>query len=794
MVDIGGSPADLTGRLLADLGAEVIRLEPPGGDAMRHRPPLAGGDAPASDRSIYFLHFNTNKKSVTLDLDSHEGAQTFQRLLGTADVLVESFSAAERERLGLDDTNLGLINPGLVVASVTGFGLTGPYRDFKAPPIVSCAMGGRMSRCGLAEREPLVEPFDQAHQASAVYAAFGILLALFQRQLSGKGQLVETSAHEVQVSGDQSVSQFGSSGFVARRMGSRQPVSTGSPYGIFPCEDGYAQIVVISPAHWKVFLDWLGQPDSLTDPRWENRHRRAADFPHIEAEVSKWSATMAKREVFWQGQARHLTMAPILSPSEFIEDTHTQARGVFVDVEHPRVGRYKVVRAPFRLSGTPAWVALPAPGIGEHNEDVLGRLPSGQDGTAATQGPSRNGLQALPLEGLRVVDFSMAAAGPLMTSWLAAAGAEVFRVESESRRQRGPSGPGRDPRIVLARSVEFAEHNLGKKNITMNMGTEEGREVARHLIRISDIVVENFSPRVMEQWGLGYEEVRKLRPDVVVVRLPAFGLDGPYRDYVGLNSASEAFSSAYHQWAYSDDPKPVGSPVITPDYLSSAFGAVALTAALLHRRATGEGQLVEVAQVDAMSMVVGPAYMDWLLNGVDPVPQGNRHPRAAPHGCYPCLGHDRWCVIAVETEEEWRKFCWAIGEPEWTQDTKFSTLEDRLEHQDELDRRVAEWTSERTPHQVMHLLQRAGVAAGAVQTGEDVYRDPQLRSQGLIVEVPDPETGPIEYPAPALRLGGRRLPISRGGHLGEFSRQVFVDLLGLEEGELDRLATQGALR
>jgi crotonobetainyl-CoA:carnitine CoA-transferase CaiB-like acyl-CoA transferase len=315
----------------------------------------------------------------------------------------------------------------------------------------------------------------------------------------------------------------------------------------------------------------------------------------------------------------------------------------------------------------------------------------------------------------------------------------------------------------------------------------------RDLVPHCDLVLENFSPRVMDRWGLGYEDLRRLRPDVIMVRLPGFGVTGPYRDYVGLAAVAMGITGMYHLWSYPDGAEPAGPPVWTPDYLSAAFGGVAVMAALRHRDRTGRGQLLELSQVDATAFALGTVYLDYFVNGRISPPMGNGHRFLAPHGAYPCRGHDAWCVIAVGNEEEWRALCQVLGSPRWAQEERLSTMAGRLAHREELDGYIGEWTRERTPHQAMRTLQKAGVPAGAVQTGEDLFHDPHLRHRGFIVAVDDPDAGPVEYPGAFLRLSDTPGMVERTHGLGEDNGQVFGTLLGMSPEEVAHLEEAGVL-
>ena len=789
----------MCGRLMADLGADVIKVEPPGGDSGRRLGPFAQ-NAAHPEASLSFAYFNANKKGIVLDLDDVEGRERFKTLARSFDVILETFPPGVMEGWGLSHARLSRENPGLVTASITGFGLSGPYSGYKAPSIVCSAMGGVMSLCGSEDKPPLAEPTNQPYHLASAFAAAGVLLALRQRESTGRGQMVEVSCQEVQAFQQHVLVNYSANRNVLRRAGSRTPVGGGMPYGIYPTDDGFCHLVVIATAHWRSFVEWMGNPDALSDDLWDNRHVRIANADLIEPLTAEFTQTFTKAEFFRQGQERRVTAAPVNRPEEFVDDPHVREVGLFEEVEHPTLGATKLVRPPFRLSASPAIIGKAAPLLGQHTGEVLGEIADGEAGNPGSSAWVKDKACDIdepvkqPLSGVRVLDFSQAVAGPVLTQFLAAFGAEVIKVESEAHQQRGRAREGMDPRIILQQRVTFADMNRNKRSITVNLGTPEGRNVVRRLIPHCDVVVENFSPRVMARWGLDYEGLRALRDDIIMVRLPGFGLSGPYRDYLGLAAVAMGVTGMYHLWSYPDAPEPAGPPVWAPDYLSAAFGAVALMAALRHRRLTGEGQLIELSQMDATAYVMGASYLDYFINGRNQDPVGNGHPHFAPHGVYPCRGEDRWCAIAVTSDEEWQALVEVMGSPKWARNSEFATMKDRLRNSKLLDEHIAEWTRELSAVQVMEMLQGVGVPAAAVQDGEDLFSDPHLRARGFVNPINHPSTGAIEYPEVPVRLWEAPGRLEWWRTMGQDNGYVFGEILGMSESEIASLQETGVLK
>ena len=402
----------------------------------------------------------------------------------------------------------------------------------------------------------------------------------------------------------------------------------------------------------------------------------------------------------------------------------------------------------------------------------------------------------LPLAGIRVADFTTWAAGPLVGKMLADHGAEVIKVESESfpdgLRLAAPKPLGNDSLNV---GGWFNNLNSSKLSIALNMNHPKARDIALRLIQVCDVVIDNFAPRVMERWGLTYAELVKIKPDIIVVNEPMQGLDGPHRDYLGFGSTIQAVAGINYLTGFRHRP-PVGIGLNYPDYSANPYHTtIAVLAALRYRHKTGKGQHIEVSQVESTASVLETAILDYTANGRVQSRVGNRLPHAAPHGAYRCRGEDRWCAIAVFNDEEWHAFCRVIGNPSWTKEERFATLLARKENEDELDRLVEEWTKERTPEEVMELMQRDGVAAGVVQNAEDMLvRDPQLRAREHYVYLDHSEAGRTAYDGVPFKLSATpSRPRSAAPLLGEHNDYVYKELLGMSEEEINEYLVEGVI-
>jgi crotonobetainyl-CoA:carnitine CoA-transferase CaiB-like acyl-CoA transferase len=358
------------GKMLADLGAEVIKIENPKGSKARQVGPFKD-DVPGLENSLYFLNFNTNKRGITLNIDSPEGREIFKKLVKSVDVVIEDAETGMMSSLGLGYQVLKELNRGIIMASVTGFGETGPYRNYKAPDLISFAVGGMMNLNGSKNGAPVVAPCEQSHYSASVAAAFGILTALFLRMSTGEGQLVDISAHEVVATYASEILTYGNTARIGQRNGSQ----FGSvPGRIFPCRDGYVHILTIRPNHWTGFREVLGNPEALMGKEWDSGPYRNKNVDIIDAHVMEFTMQHDKLEITEMCQAKGVPVSPVNTPAEFSRDPHMIERGFFVGVDHPAIGHHSYLAPPYRLSKTPGRIRRPAPLLGQHNKEVYGEL------------------------------------------------------------------------------------------------------------------------------------------------------------------------------------------------------------------------------------------------------------------------------------------------------------------------------------------------------------------------------------------------------------------------------------
>ena len=383
------------------------------------------------------------------------------------------------------------------------------------------------------------------------------------------------------------------------------------------------------------------------------------------------------------------------------------------------------------------------------------------------------------LQNIRILDFTWVLAGPYATRILADFGAEVIKVQ--------PLMPEAEDKFARG---YYNTWNRNKLGITLNLNKPEGVAIAKRLVSISDVVVENFTPRVMANWGLDYDSLKKIKPDLVMLSMSAMGNNGPWCHYSGFGPTIQAFSGITYLTSFRGKP-PLGLGTSYADHIAGLMACLALLGALEYRQRTGEGQYIDVSQVEAMASLSGDAILDYTVNGRQVKPVGNSSTEAAPHGVYRCGGDDRWCAIAVFSDDEWRGFKRALGNPPWMEDKRFATLSGRLENTEGLDRLVEGWTSEHTAEEVMALLQEQGVAAGVVQDASDLAEDPQLKVRGFFIELDHPELGKTISDAVPIRLSDTPARYIRAAPvLGQDNDYVYGELLGMSEDELAQLRLQ----
>ncbi len=817
-LDLTDRKGQMCGRFLADLGVEVVKIEPPGGDPVRRLPPFAG------ETSLTFAHLNANKRTLELDLDTPQGRERLRALAAETDILIESGAPGWMAGLELDYDRLSDINPRLIMASITGFGQWGPYSGFACNDPVVFAMCGLMSISGDPDGAPCVPPETQAYYFGSLMAALGIVAALHRRERTGAGDSIDVSMQEALATQEHMIRLYANEGDIHHRAGSQhQHVA---PARIFPCRDGYVYIYV-SRQHWQRFLDiWPGHPEDFDDPAYLNNLFRRSRADVINPAVSEFTRRHSMEELTRLLQSNRIPCLPVNRPLGFLRDPHVEGRRFVQEVRYPDGTSLIQPALPCLFSGsrprvqapqtagrdgqdpgfTPRRGGTPVPRPGErnaaqpaearHGEDSASATPAGNAGATTGAAPGRVHAdgQGLPLQGMRVLSFDHVLAGPFGMMLLADLGAEVLKVES-AKGGLDPFrffGTGDDPNA----SPRFLEFNRNKRSVTVNLKHPEGPGLIRELAQHCDLVLDNFAARVMPGLGLDYEHLVEQKPDIVTLRMPGLGATGPKKDSLTLGTIITGFTGFTWLWNESADlDPPVGSGTVLPDYVSGVMAAILSVAVTLYRRRTGRGMAMDMAQAEAAAFLIGAAMIQAANTDTEPVAVGNRSPYHAPYGIYACKGDDRWCVIATEDEAQWRKLAAAIGQPELADDPRFQDSADRVRNRAELDAVIEDWTRPRDCHEVMRLLQAEGIPCGAVQNGADlVENDPHLQTRGFLGTHDNPRFGRLTLPCLPIRFA--RTDAAQDWvfpDLGRDTDRTLRDVLGYDDARIRQLREDGAL-
>ncbi|MGE5302174.1 MAG: CaiB/BaiF CoA transferase family protein [Alphaproteobacteria bacterium] len=785
VVEIGDIPASYATRLLADLGADVIKIEPPAGDPNRMLPPFAGNIADP-ERSLTFINANTNKRGMVLDLkNSAIDREVFAKLLAVSDLLLEATPLGFLEGLGFTDERFHQEFSTLVVLSLTPFGRTGPYRHYKGSDAIANASGGFLFGQGDDTKGQCTAPSHLAYQVAACVAATVALAGIRHAGMNGAGQRIDVSLQEaLTFTNSSSVARYTHENRLERRPGSKDYGGAGT--NIYRCKDGrYVHFTTNMPHMWREFTqNWMSDP-VLSAPEWESPKYRAAHAEQVSKAFAGFIARFTADEFTQEAQRRHLAAAPLNSVGQFVECEQLRLRHWLQELEHPVIGRYKAPGFPMRLSLTPMRIRRPAPLLGQHTEEVLQEIKTMTPKRTVKLVDAERARQPM-LAGLRMADLTQQYAGPLGTTLLVYYGLESVKIESG---------------VVPSKERDTAAHadmNRGKLGCTINLRHPEGKELFKQLIAISDIVVDNFSSGVLERLGFSFKALQEINPRIVQAVMPGFGLTGPLKSWVAWGWQLLAYTGIMRLWGYPDSPMESHCKIAWPDRVGAATMTLGVLAAIEYQQRTGQGQFIEAGMLEAQGAMMGPAILDYTVNGREWEPMGYQEVLGepyAPYGCYPCRGEDNWIIIACAGDEEWQSMVQVIGKTTWAADEKFATKQGRKEHRQELDQKLSQWTRRLTQRQSFRLLQEAGVAAGMPMSGEDLYYDIHLRERGHIVETEAQPWGKMTHHGiPGIPSLSRANAARPAPWIGANNDQVFGEILGLSPEKIEELKNAEAIK
>ncbi len=780
------------GRLLADLGAQVIKVEPLEGDPVRREEPIVNGE------SAFFAWLNAGKLGLALpindariaslvvhaDIVLHDGRWSWRRFASAAAVL-----DARRTRAG--DNRVTLPNPATVAISLTPYGLSGPRAGWQASTLTEYATGGYHYFGGDPQREPIALPGHQVEFHAGLHAGIAALAGLWHGRETGEGQLIEISHQDAMLS-DHSwlATMWNYAGQVQRRAGSTY----------VKCADGYTYLFPLAPYPNLLVLierfDLLEDASLQTPLGWRER------LPEIMAAFSEWAATRTKQEIYHAAQELRIAMSPVNTMADVAASTQLKARDWFREIEAGG-GSFQAPGVPYRLTGTPCRTATRAPALGEHTAEVLS--PSFAWANAAVARPAQaanaggattNGPPPAPppLTGLRVIEVTANWAGPIGGRHLADLGAEVIKVELQTK-------PATRALIYVGddlwpehyhRAGYFNKLNRNKKAICLDLSKAAGREVFLKLVAKADAVIENNASRVMNQLGLGYETLAEVNPGLVMCSMSGYGASGPETNYSAYGSNIETVSGLSSLLGY-EPGHFYGTGSFYADPVTGNHGAVAVLAALHARRRTGRGQWIDMALLEAVAPFFGQEFLEYTVAGRLPEPMGNRSDLYSPQDVYRTAGSDCWLALTVRDTRDWETLCGVIGRSDLARDRALATLEGRRARAAEIDEAIGGWAATRDHLRAADELQAAGVPAAPVMANWEIVCDNHLNDRGFFVAVRHPRAGTHHFPGFPWRFG--RTPAAIRCHaplFAEHNHEVFEGLLGLSGTEVAALYAEGA--
>src|SRR5438309_861066 len=669
LIELGDIPASYAARLLADLGADVIKVEPPGGDPNRLLPPFAS-NIEDPERGLTFINANTNKRSIVLDLQgSSTDRGVFAKLLARAHLFIEATPVGDLEGLTFTDEKLKETNPALVTVSLTPFGRTGPYRCYKGSDAIANASGGFLFGQGDNTKGQCTAPSHLAYQMAGGVAAMLALAGIRHARETGAGQRIDMSLQEaLTFANSSSIARYSRENRLERRPGAKAYGGDGT--NIYRCKDGrYVHFTTNMPHMWKEFAqNWMSNK-SLAGPEWENPRYRDEHSEEVAKAFVEFIGQFNADDFANEAQLRHLAAARLNTIGQFVDCEQNRVREWLQEVDHPVIGKYKAPGAPMRLSLTPMRVRWPAPLLDQHRKEILAELENLQASPRKTHGEfeSRRPM----LAGLRMADLTQQYAGPLGTELLAYYDMEVVKIETGT---------------IASKEREAAVHacmNRAKLGSTLNLRNADGKELFKQLVAKSDVVVDNFSSGVLERLGFSYEVLQQINPGIVQVVMPGWGLTGPLKSWVAWGWQLLTYTGIMRLWGYPDSPMETRCKIAWPDRVGSVTMALGVLAVLEYPARVGKGQFIEAGMLEAQGSMMGPAILDYAVNGNEWDAMGYREILGelySPYGCYPCRGDDNWIIIACASDEEWQSMVRLIGKSSWAAHEKFATKSGRKEH------------------------------------------------------------------------------------------------------------------
>jgi crotonobetainyl-CoA:carnitine CoA-transferase CaiB-like acyl-CoA transferase len=769
VIDLTDDTGRFATKLLTEAGADVLRIgHGLPGVAMKGQAGEHGG--------LLDWWYDGGKQRLALDLDSLEGQRQFKDLAARADLLIETEPPGRLARLGLDFPDLHILNPRLVHVSLTPFGRQGPRAHWQISDLVAAALSGVLSVTGTPDA-PLNGWGRQCFNTASFFAAICGLAGVYAARETSRGQHIDLSLQQSVLACTEQVLMFWffQKMFPVAVAPRQASLHWSGAFKVVPCASGH--VMVTPGTHMPTLVNWLdadGMAGDLKELDLTDTLKVFPHLPHIMELLQAWAATKDAGELFLAAQQRHLPFGEVLSVAEVAHNPHLQKRSFFrpVNWSGPEV---KLPGPLFRLLGSPAPSLLP-PATTSVAATLQRWTPRLTKPPAAS--PSRK-----PLAGIRVLDFSWVLAGPYCTRILADLGADVIKIQTESRSQGANSNA----------FPYFVMWNRNKRSISLDMKHPKAGEIFRRLVEWADVVVENFSVGVLERWGIGYEAARQWNDRIVYLSMSGVGQDGPWRDFVTYAPTIHALCGLTH---LTNPPgrKDIGMGFALTDHTSGLAGALAVLEALEARRRTGHGQRIDLSQLEVGTYLLGPAYVDFLNNGREAHPQGNQDAFTdyVPNNVYRCL-NDEWLAITARNDQEWQHLCKTIDAHDLARDGRLASAEGRRSHRSQVDEALGTWAAQQEAEQAMRQLQAAGVPAGKVQNMRDCTdRDEQLAARQWLVEVENKLFGLHQLDSfPAIFSETPLGPYAPAPFFGEHNFEVYKELLGMSDEEIAAAIGEG---
>lgn len=838
ILDLGnGIAGSYAGTILADFGAEVIKVEEPqGGDWLRQQGPFYQG------LSLNWLVLGRNKKSITVDLSRPQGQQIIKDLARISDVVIENFLPGTLEGWGLGYEELKKINPGIIMLRVSLAGQNGPYKSLPPLEPLGAALGGLSYLTGDPDGPPLRCGIPITEYLTSLIGALSIMMALYHRDIkdTGEGQWIDLSLCESLFRlSEFNMAAYHRLGVIRQRTGNTHP--SAAPLDNFRTKDDKWIVLLISGAkHFVRLAQAMEQEHLKDDPRFATTVKRCENGALINDIVRQWIRNHTQQEIIDRLEKHGVAVGPIFSLKDMLEDPHYKAREDIIELEDSRIGKIKMHSVVPKFSLTPGSIEWAGPDLGRHDAEILGGLLGyspeslkqlaqegvirrypGQESSQGLKiyqeqgkdqsvirdrdscpekekGDSINGHQPQthftetadkgqtgPLAGLRVLDIGNAIAGPVGPSLLGDFGAEVIKLEMPGMGDTLKHVPPYVNKVPLYWLIEARN----KLSISLDLHKKQGQEILKDLVRISDVLIENYRPGTLEKWNLSYEELKKVNEKIILVRVTGFGQNGPYRNRLGYDAVGSAVGGLVYVTGEPDG-YPIRPGMALCDYSTGIHNALAALIALYYRdgRKKGKGQIVDLGLYEAIS-----TFMSSQITGYDKGittggRTGNRYPDWAPASHF-LTRDDQWLAMVCPDESSFQRLARAMGQEGLLSDPRFQNMGKRIENAEAIHQIVQEWTRNKPLAEALDAFRQANVPACPIYSIKDIADDPYIQERKDFIEVEEPVIGPVKMQnvLPHFSLTPGRVKFAGATKIGHYNTEVLCGLLGYSKEKLEKL-------